>query len=419
VTHSLTGVGAGGLTRRRPIVALLVAEVVSTTGSQMTWLALPWFVLRTTGSATRMTLVVAALLAGIACLGLPGGKTLARVGAWRTMVVCDGARAPLMAVIPLLHWTGHLSLAALLAVTFALGALSAPYFAAQKMIVPELLGEDEELVSRASALFQGATRVTMLLGPVLAGVLISLVSAPAVLAVDAATYLFSATLVAGLVPRSEPLPADGEDRGIRRGIRFLSGEPLLRIWTPVFAIGDAGWAAFFVSVPVLVVTRFGANPRVAGLLVASFGVGAVIGNVISYRVLLRRVEGLRVIAACVLGQALPLWFLTIHLHWVWYCAALAVSGIANGLVNPSIHALMTLRIPPALRPTVMTTMMIVFATVQPVAVLAAGPVLGAFGPEPVLVGFAAVQTASMLAIAASSLVRANNARRPSAGVEAA
>jgi MFS family permease len=127
----------------------------------------------------------------------------------------------------------------------------------------------------------------------------------------------------------------------------------------------------------------------------------------------------RVIAACVLGQALPLWFLTIHLHWVWYCAALAVSGIANGLVNPSIHALMTLRIPPALRPTVMTTMMIVFATVQPVAVLAAGPVLGAFGPEPVLVGFAAVQTASMLAIAASSLVRANNARRPSAGVEAA
>ena len=48
------------LLRRRPVVALLVAEVVSTTGSEMTWLALPWFVLRSTGSATRMTLAVLA-----------------------------------------------------------------------------------------------------------------------------------------------------------------------------------------------------------------------------------------------------------------------------------------------------------------------------------------------------------------------
>ena len=157
-------------------------------------------------------------------------------------------------------------------------------------------------------------------------------------------------------------------------------EPLLRIWTPVFAIGDAAWTAFFVSVPVLVVARFGANPRVAGVLVASFGVGAVLGNVVSYRVLLQRVEGLRVIALFVLGQALPLWLLTIHLHWLGYCAALASSGIANGLVNPSIHALLTLRIPPPLRPTVMTTMMIVFAVVQPIAVLAAGPVLGSLRP---------------------------------------
>jgi MFS family permease len=402
------------LLRQRPVVALLVAEVVSTTGSQMTWIALPWFVYVTTHSATRLTIVVVAELLGIACLGLPGAKVLSRVGAWRAMVACDGARAPLMAAIPVLHWTGHLSLGLLLVVAFGLGAFGAPYFAAQKMIVPELLGEDEALVSRASALFQGATRMTMLLGPVLGGVLIPVFSAPGVLVVDAATYVVSATLVAWLVPRSQPLPADEDDRGIRRGLSFLSNEPLLRIWTPVFAIGDGAWTAFFVSVPVLVIARFGVDPRVAGVLVASFGVGAVLGNVVAYRVLLERVEGLRVIAFCVLGQALPLWLLTVHLHWGAYCAALAVSGVANGLVNPSIHALMTLRIPPALRPTVMTTMMIVFAVVQPLVVLAAGPVLSAFGPEPVMIGFAAVQTVSMLAIAASSLARANDALRASA-----
>jgi MFS family permease len=382
---------------------LLAAEVVSTTGSQMTWLALPWFVLVTSGSATRMSLVVVAELLGLAALGLPGGKLLARIGAWRTMVGCDAARAPLMLVVPLLNWAGGLTFGALLAVAFALGAFGAPYFAAQKVIIPELLGEDESLVSRANALFQGATRVTMLLGPVAGGLLIAFLSAPAVLVVDAATYAISVVLVVLFVPRPEPLTADGEDQGVRRGIRFLVREPLLRVWAPVFAVGDAAWAAFFVSVPVLVVDRFDADPRVAGWLIASFGVGAVLGNVIAYRFLLERVRGLSVIAACVLGQALPLWLLAVDLPAVVYSAALLASGIANGLVNPSIHSLLTLRIPPALRPTVMTAMMMLFVVAQPIAVFGTGPVLDAFGPEPVLVGFALVQTVAMAAIAVSAL----------------
>ena len=382
---------------------LLAAEVISTTGGQMTWLALPWFVLVTSGSATRMSLVVAAELLGLAALGLPGGKLLGRFGAWRTMVFCDSTRAPLMLVVPLLHWTGGLSFGALLAIAAALGALSAPYFAAQKVIVPELLGEDEALVSRANALFQGATRATMLLGPVAGGVLIAFLSAPVVLAVDAATYAVSAVILKLFVPRPRQLPAGDEDTGVRRGLRFLAREPLLRIWTPVFAFGDAAWTAFFISVPVLVVDRFGADPRIAGWLIASFGVGAVLGNAVAFRFLLDRVRGLSLIAVGVLAQALPLWLLTIDLPPAAYSAALVASGLGNGLCNPSIHSLMTLRIPPALRPTVMTTMMMLFALVQPVAVFGVGPVLDAFGPEPVLIGFAVAQTVAMAAIAASAL----------------
>ncbi|HWN22715.1 MAG TPA: MFS transporter [Gaiellaceae bacterium] len=391
------------LWRTRGLRPLLAAEVISTTGGQMTWLALPWFVLVTSGSATRMSLVVAAELLGLAALGLPGGKLLGRFGSWRTMVFCDSARAPLMLVVPLLHWAGGLSFAALLAIAAALGALSAPYFAAQKVIVPELLGEDEALVSRANALFQGATRATMLLGPVAGGVLIAFLSAPVVLAVDAATYAVSAVILKLFVPRPQQLPAGDEDTGIRRGIRFLAREPLLRFWTPVFAFGDAAWTAFFISVPVLVVDRFGADPRVAGWLIASFGVGAVLGNAVTFRFLLDRVRGFSLIAVGVLAQALPLWLLTIDLPAAGYSAALVASGLGNGLCNPSIHSLMTLRIPPALRPTVMTTMMMLFALVQPLAVFGVGPVLDAFGPEPVLIGFAIAQTVAMTAVAASAL----------------
>jgi MFS family permease len=385
------------LFRSRSVVSLLGAEVISTTGSQMTWIALPWFVLVTTGSATKMSFVVAAELLGVAALGIPGGRLLGKFGARKTMLLCDGARAPLMLVIPILHWTGGLSFAVLLVVSFGLGALTAPYFAAQKVIVPELMGEDEKRVSEANALFQAATRTTLLLGPALGGVLIGVLGATSVLLVDATTYIVSFLLVALFVPQRPPVEQEAEDRSIRVGIRFILRDRLLRVWWPSFAIGDAAWNAFFVTVPVLVLARFGHEPQIAGWLFAAFGIGAVAGNVIFFRFLANRFDGLALISACVMGQALPLWLLWLPIPPTGLAAALLMSGLANGLVNPSLHTISTLRIPAALRPNVMTSMMVFWALVNPLGVFLAGPILDAFGTTPVLIGFAAVQTLMMAA----------------------
>lgn len=372
------------------------------TGSQMTWLALPWFVLTTSGSATRMSVVVAAEVIGMGLMTLPGSRLLSRLGARRTMLVCDGVRAPLVLLIPLLHWAGALSFPLLLAIAFTTGAMTAPYFSAQKLILPELIGEDEQVVTQASALTQAATRVTMLLGPVVAGVLIAVIGAPSVLIVDGVTYLFSALLVAGFVPRRPPIETPEEDRGISTAVRFIFREPLLRIWNPALAIGDMAWTAFFITVPVLVVARFGADARIAGLLFASFGVGALVGNAISYRVA-RRVDPMNLIATFIVGQALPLWLLAFPFPAATLAVALALSGVANGIVNPPIHATMTLRIPPELRATVMPAMMLSWTILQPVGLFTAGPILDAFGPEPVLIAFATIQTLMMSAAALACL----------------
>jgi len=395
-------VSRSDLLRDRTIRALLAAEVISTTGAQMTWVALPWFVLLTTGSATKTTFMVAAEVIGLALFGLPGGKLLGRLGARRTMLLCDGARAPLMAVIPILHWTGGLSYPILLAVAFALGSFAAPYFAAQKLIVPELLGEDEERITEAQALFQAATRATLLAGPALAGILIGIVGATSVLLIDAATYLVAVVLVAVFVPHRPPVPQEEEHSNLRAGFRFIKQDRLLRVWWPTFAVGDAAWTAFFVAVPVLVLSRFGHHPGIVGLLIASFGVGALVGNVVAFRFLTRRYQGLAVIAACALGQAAPLWFLWLPLPAIALSALILASGIANGLVNPSLHAITTLRVPPPLRPNVFATSMVGWAVVNPLGLFITGPVLDAFGTTPVLIGFAAVQTVCMSVISLAS-----------------
>src|SRR5947199_2038000 len=99
--------------RNRSLLGLVAAELVSLTGSAMTFVALPWFVLATTGSTAKMGWVLAAEMLPIAIVGIPTGSLIARLGAKRTMLVSDAARGPLILVIPILHHTGHLSFPAL------------------------------------------------------------------------------------------------------------------------------------------------------------------------------------------------------------------------------------------------------------------------------------------------------------------
>ncbi|HJQ73962.1 MAG TPA: MFS transporter, partial [Gaiellaceae bacterium] len=263
--------------RSRPLAALLAAEVLSTTGSQMTWLALPWFVLVTSGSK-EMAFVIATEAAGYALFGIPSGSLLERLGPQRTMRFCDAVRAPLMLLVPVLHWSGDLTLPILLVLAFVLGIAGTPYGAAQRIVVAEILDDDAAAVERANAVLQGATRITMLCGPALGGVLIALVGAPVVLVLDAASYVVSFALVTLFVPVARAVPEEetAEDaRGLLAGVRYLLRDPLMRGWTAAIVLGDASFSVIFVAIPVIVVAHYGADPRLAGAFLASWGVGAV------------------------------------------------------------------------------------------------------------------------------------------------
>ena len=381
--------------RDRRILALLCAETVSTSGSEMTWLAVPWFVLATTGSPTRMGFVVAAGVAGAALFGLPGGALLARVGARQTMLIADACRAPLVLAVPVLHWTGALSYQLLLAIVFAESAFFGPYFAAQRVVVPELLGEGEEVVGRANALLQGATRITLVLGPATAGVLIGVVGAATVLLIDAASFAVSFVLIASFLPRTRPVVRAESSGGVFAGLAYIRRDPLLRAWGSMMVVIDASWLVLFAAVPVLVFEEYGRHAAIAGWLIGAFGAGALAGNVIAYRTL-RRFDSLTWASVGLLVEAVPLWLLPLPLPAVAVGAALCASGLANGLVNPALHSILTLRPPAAIRGKVMPALLTLSQVGGPLALLAAGPALGAFGARPVFAVVAAVQTVARI-----------------------
>ena len=381
--------------RNRPMAALLTAEVLSTTGSQMTGLALPWFVLVTTGSAKQLALVVAAETAGYALFAIPSGSLLARLGPQRTMRLCDAVRAPLMLLVPVLHWTGDLTLPILVVLAFVLGVASTPYAAAQHVIVAEILDEDEAAVERGNALLQGATRITMLCGPALAGILIAAVGAPIVLVVDAASYLVAFALVTLFVPVGAKVQVEETEdgRGLLAGVRFLLRDPLLRGWTAALVVGDASFSVLFLAIPVLVFAHYGADPRLAGAFLAAWGVGAVIGNVAAYRS--ERIGGLRQAPWLVLVQAAPLFVLAAPVPAVVLAGALALSGIANGMVNPTLHAFLTLRPPAAVRAKALTAANAASSIGAPVALALAAPAFAAYGSRHVAAFAAVGQFAAM------------------------
>jgi MFS family permease len=390
------------LLRNRGLLGLLARDVVSMTGSQMTWLALPWFVLTTTGSPARMGVVLAVESASLAVFGFLSGNVVARLGPRRTMLIADAVRAPLIALVPLLHAVDALSFPLLLALVAAITAVAVPSFASKTSILPELVGEDERVLTEANALVQGAMRITLITGPPLAGVLIAVIGATNVLFIDAATFVVAFALVAVFVPAVARVEQDEESSSLAAGLRFLARDRLLRPWTMAVVIGDVGWLVLFAAMPVLVLARFGEEPELLGWIWGGWGVGAVVGSVIAFR-FAARFDRLLVASIGEMAMIAPLWLLLADVQAFALVAAMTASGLANGLVNAPVHTIFLLRTPRALRTKVWSVIIVLTSVVGPAALGAAGPALEWAGFRPVLLVVLLVQSVAALAFAAAGL----------------
>jgi MFS family permease len=399
--------------RRRSFIALVAAEVISSLGTLMAVVALPWFVLETTGSPGRMSVVLAAEAAPLALLALVSGRLATRLGARRTMLACDALWVPATAAIPLLHWAGALSFGALVALAFIIGIPGGAHFGAQSSIVAELLGEETADVARANALFQTASRLTYFVGPAVGGALLAVTGAPAVMLIDAATFAASFALVLAFVPGAPPPPAaeDPDAPRLADGLALLRRDRVLRPLTTAQFASQAAFMAMNAAIPVLAFTEYGRNATLAGVLLGVWGGGAMAGGIVAFRIVGAH-DPLRLGAVAWALQAAPLWALVAAPAPAVAIAALALSGLGNGIRVPPLFGVMTSRIPAPLRAGTMTvSYSFVFASGF-VALLLAGPLLERYGATPVFAAVAAAQT-----LAAALVARAALGSEPDVDVE--
>jgi predicted MFS family arabinose efflux permease len=364
---------------RNPVMrTIVVSESVSAFGSQMSYLALPWFVLATTGSVTRMGLVFAIELLPVALLGLPSGLLVQRWGVRRTLITGDTLRGPLIALVPILHLAGLLRFPVLLAVVFLVGACGAPYLSAQRLVLPETFGDDEALVVAGNGMLEGATRLASLAGPAAGGALIAVLGAVNVLWIDAASFAFSAVLLAMGLPRpAQSLAAAAPDagRGVFQGARFVLGNQLLSRVSAAALLFGFFFPLLLASLPVLTERRYGGHAQVAGLLFAAWGGGALLGTTLLTAVS-RRMPPITMGAVAAVCMAIPLWLLPFVTPAWAVGTVLVVSGIFTPMLNAPLITLILLRTPPELRAQVITFVMTANLLAGPLGYALAGPLLG-------------------------------------------
>jgi MFS family permease len=263
------------------------------------------------GLGTRMGVVLAVELLPIAILGIPSGSVIARYGARRTMLVSDLIRAPLLASIPLLHELGMLSFPLLLAIVACIGTFLAPYFASQRLILPELVGRRRARGRAGECHRRGRDAATSLLGPAAAGLLIAVFDAPVVLYVDAATFLIAFALLFFLVPTRPPRPQSDDGRGVLAGIRFLLRDPLLRVLGLTALVANGLGQMLGAGLTVLAYEEYSSS-KVAGAFFAAFGLGAVLGSIAAVRIVGRH-DPLRLGASAFVILTLPIFALSLEL----------------------------------------------------------------------------------------------------------
>lgn len=345
----------------------------------MVLLAIPWFVLETTGSATKTGITGFFAFLPIVLAGFLG-PVVDRMGLKRASIVADIASGLSVAMIPLLFQTVGLEFWQLLALVFLGGLLDSPGETARSSLLPEAAQAAGTTLERATSLEDGVMRAASLVGAPVAGLLIAIIGASSVLWIDAASFGVSALLVFIGVPR--PIAARARIDAtywsdFREGFAFIRGRRLVMLVILTLAATNFLDAAIgAVVLPVYARQEF--DSVALGLILGALGGGAVVGS-LGYGAWGKRFSRRWIYIIGFVLSAFQPWGYALFPGLGVVILIAALVGLGTGPINPIIAAVLLEQVPSEMRGRVLGVVKAAAWMAVPLGVLIAGYLVDALG----------------------------------------
>jgi MFS family permease len=282
--------------RVRDFRLLFGGQLISNIGDMFYSVALPWFMLTSGGGVQTLSLVLVVYGLPRAVSPLLGGILSDRLRPRRVMLLADSLRALLVGALAWLAFVGHPSLWLLCPVMALLGTCAGLFLPASFTMMPEVLPEED--LQAGNSLGATSTQLAILVGPALAGLVVSRFQPALGLVLDAFSFVISAITLLLMRGSREPsslrhMPSgeDGE-KFVREGSHLDESSPaltfrqllrtsrFLRILLVVLVLANFfGGGVSGVALPAFAHDQLKAGASGYGMIIATFGIGALVGGV--------------------------------------------------------------------------------------------------------------------------------------------
>jgi MFS family permease len=376
---------SASLWHNRDFLLLWSGQIVSAIGSQVSLITFPWVILAVTGSPAQAGLIAAMRTLPYILFGLPAGALIDRWNRKRVMILCDTGRALALLSIPIAFAFGLLTAVHLYLVSFIEGTLFIFFGLAEAAALPRVVSQEQ--LSGATAQNEFVYSVSGLLGPSFSGILYSISNTIPFLA-DAVSYVISVCSLLFIKTQFQ------QERTAASGV---GGRFIVRFWTEtldgmhwlwhhtvmrflvVLVSGLDLCGTGYVLIVLVLVQQHHASKLTTGLILASGGIGSILGALISGPLARRfRVGQFMIIAS---------WLLAL----TWLPFAFAQGPVVLGLIVASAFIVVPIHssvqygfrlasIPDKLQGRVNSLYRVVLFGCQSVGLLLTGVLLQAIGP---------------------------------------
>ena len=275
--------------KNRNFGLLWAGHLISHAGDAIYMIALPWLMLELTGSKSLTSHVAMAAYLPAVLFGLVAGVLIDRYNRKWIMIFSDILRSLLVAIVPLALIFDFITPMLIGVITFLLATFATFFYPARDSLIPYIVTPEELPAANSAISISG--QMAHLLGPLFAGLGISIIGLKHLFTADAISFLFSIMFISFIViptKKNRNYKHPTKLQGIIEGLKYVNAHKGLRLLllltfiNNIFIMGPA-----IIGLPVFVREVLTADFGVYAQLETSMAAGMIIGSFIFWKTVKR------------------------------------------------------------------------------------------------------------------------------------